>query len=147
MAITPAQILALAEQLAAEAEAQACEAHARSAVSRAYYAAFLAVADDISPYLESQTVRLEGEGTHSQLIGRITAYASTAKAVRPGFQEAAYISKALAKMKIKRVDADYRLDIDLDAEEPHKAIDRATRVLESLETFKIKVARATAAGA
>lgn len=147
MAVTPAQILALAGKLAAEAEEQECEAHARSAVSRAYYAAFLAVGDDISPYLESQTIRLDGEGVHSQLIGRITAYASTAKAVRPGFQEAAYISKTLAKMKARRVEADYRLDVDLDTDEPHKAIDRATRVLESLETFKTKVARATAAGA
>ncbi|CAN7505314.1 hypothetical protein LJR038_000679 [Acidovorax sp. LjRoot38] len=147
MAVTPTQILALAEKLAAEAEAQACEAHARSAVSRAYYAAFLAVADEISPYLESQTTRLDGEGLHSQLIGRITAYASTAKVIRPGFQDAAYISKTLAKMKAKRVEADYRLDVDLESDEPHKAIDRATRVFESLERFKTKVERTSAAGA
>ncbi|QNP59469.1 hypothetical protein [Paenacidovorax monticola] len=144
MAVTPAQILALAEKLAADSEG--CEAHVRSAVSRAYYAAFLAVADEITPYLDSQTIRLNGEGTHSQLIGQITAYASTARVIRPGYQEAAYISKTLAKMKLKRVEADYRIDVDLDKDESHKAIDRATRVLESVEKFKARLERANAAG-
>lgn len=144
MAVTPTQILALAEKLADESEA--CEAHARSAISRAYYAAFLAAADEITPFLESQPIRLDGEGVHSQLIGRITAYASTARVIRPGFQEAAYISKTLAKMKVRRVEADYRIDVDLDKDESHKAIDRATRVLDSVEKFRARLERANAAG-
>lgn len=119
MSIVPADLMMTAETLADSDR----EADQRSAISRAYYAAFHAS----SLVLPEQTGELAPSGSsHEAVISEMGTYG---RSLAPGRTEAAQISRALPVLKRLRVCADYRIDQDTTAKDVTLALSRAEMIL------------------
>ena len=96
----------------------------RSAIARAYYAAYCAVASTQNP---RRTYRLQRQNpSHEELADLINSYGKLPKAER------IEIRKSLTVLQIWRVDADYRPVASVEKQESHTAVIHARSVLVRL---------------
>lgn len=123
MGCVPTDLFELASRLAQE---DACEAQRRCSVSRAYYAALHSV-DSLFPK-QATDVRIDGESSHAEIIGRVMRYGA---GLNPGRTNAAFIAKQLPRLRRERNAADYHLDKALGHAEVADVIARVRAVLNS----------------
>ena len=105
---------------------QACEAQLRCSVSRAYYAALHSV-NCLFPKKVTD-VRLDGESSHAEIIGRVTRYGA---GLNPGRTSAAFIAKQLPRLRRERNRADYELGHEFSRKEVSEVLTRVKAVLDS----------------
>jgi uncharacterized protein (UPF0332 family) len=123
MSCTPHDLYALAHKLT-HAE-DPCETELRCAISRAYYSALHSVTETF-PKREDQ-FRANGESSHAEIIGRVTAFGN---GIGPGRSDAALIAKLMPRLRRRRNDADYRLNEEVKKDEVCKILDRAKEVID-----------------
>ncbi len=121
MPTSPSELLGLAVQLHL---AGTDEATRRCVVSRAYYASLHAV-DQAFTRVPGAT-RQNGESSHAEIIGRVTAYGN---GLNPGRSEARTIAQVIPGLRRLRNRADYRVEEAFTADDCRGVIERAGRVL------------------
>jgi len=134
MPVTPAELLQLSKELQAM---NGPEAMQRCVVSRAYYATLHAT--DLTFPRTDQSVRIDGESSHAEIIGRAVVFG---KSLKPGRSSAALIAHALPRLRKFRNAADYRLHEPLSARDYADVVVRAERVLQLCEDVLQKRAQA-----
>ena len=122
MSCGPSDLFSLATRLVEND--QACEAQLRCSISRAYYAALHSV-NTLFPK-QSTDVRMDGESSHAEIIGRVKRYSAGAN---PGRTSAAFIAKQLPRLRRERNMADYHLESELSCDEALGVIERVKAVL------------------
>lgn len=135
MATRPSQILDLARSL--QAQSAASEAHARSAVSRAYYAAYHAAREFHIGLAEPGYMppprpghKDEAAGIHVELVLRLQNPASKVrKASSKIAATSVAIGSVLDALRLNRVLADYRLDEAVSEELAREALSSAESIL------------------
>ena len=120
MTIRPDDILAVAQSLALLGG----EAEHRSAVSRAYYAAFHSVIDAIPQGFEPD---LKGASSHEAVVSSMRAFV---RERLPGRHEAILIADALPKLKRERKFSDYQLQHTVSQKDASDAIDEANKIID-----------------
>lgn len=108
------------------------EAGRRSAVSRAYYAAWHSTKDIFGMPVDSE----DGETTHKAVI---RSAAARAKAPGPAREEAAKIASQLDVLRRLRNRADYKLEQEFEKNNCADCLERVTRVIELCEEAKAKL--------
>lgn len=126
MSCTPTDILSIAEQLISDETEN--EAQSRSAISRGYYAALHSV--DQTFEKPKNHVRIDGESSHADIIGRAIAYGNNQK---PGKMYAAQIAKLMPRLRRTRNEADYQLAIKLDRQDAIDTLKRVRSVIANCE--------------
>lgn len=121
MPSSPAELLQLSKELFALKKDETWQ---RCVVSRAYYSTLHAT-DATFPRTE-RSVRIDGESSHAEIIGRAVVYG---KSLQPGRSNANQIAQALPRLRRFRNLADYRLEEALSEREYSDVLLRAERVL------------------
>lgn len=119
MSVSPGDLMTTARNLAGSA----AEADQRSAISRAYYAAFHAT-DSVLP--EALVPNEHYGSSHEALISAVGEFG---RSFSPGRTEAAQISRALPALKRMRVRADYQIKAEMAPEDVGLALNRAASIL------------------
>ncbi len=110
------------------------EIEGRCAASRAYYAALHSV-DSLFPK-KATDVRIDGESSHAEIIGRVMRYGA---GLNPGRTNAAFIAKQLPRLRRERNAADYHLDKALGHAEVADVI--ADKICEQKDIVRWKIKR------
>lgn len=126
MSCGPHDLFSLATSLAADESAS--EAQLRCAVSRGYYSV-LHSADMLFPKTEKD-VRIDGESSHAEIIGRVVRYSN---GINPGRASASFIAKLLPRLRRSRNQADYHLNGSITRPEVAETLERVRAVLEKCD--------------
>lgn len=128
MSVTPAQLLQLANRLAAVTEAGSVEEVAlRCSTSRAYYAALHAADDSLPADLAMTLAERRGKSSHQAVIDKVVAWS---KAIRPGRTEAIFIARNLTRLKDLRKQADYATGDNYSESDAQIALSLAREILD-----------------
>lgn len=131
MSTTPYEILDLAERLSKWEDAEVVR---RSVVSRAYYAALHATESTFDA-----RQRVDGESSHTEIIGRAKAYGNS---LRPGRTEANQIALWMPQLRALRNRADYRLEQEVSSKEVAGLLARVRLILGKCDDIARKRSQA-----
>jgi hypothetical protein len=122
MPSSPPELLQLSKDLAALGGSETWQ---RCVVSRAYYASLHATNATFPK--TAKDVRIDGESSHAEIIGRAVVYG---KSLKPGRSYASQIAQALPRLRRLRNFADYDLDETLSPREYQEVLLRAERIMQ-----------------
>lgn len=123
MSILPSEFLRVAHQMAA----MGTEADHRTAISRAYYAAYHSIIDTLPAEFAPN---VSSGSSHEAVIQSIAKYS---RSMRPGRTNAALIADSLPRLKRKRKLADYGLGEEVSDQTAKKAVADAEKIIANCE--------------